>query len=399
MSEQSEQKEPVLTRPLALLAFGHVVVDLSSGALPVMLPLLKTALGLTYTQVGIIVLAQNITSSVIQPLFGYLADRMSMPWLIVAGIFLSGLGMAATGLSSSYHMLLAVVVVTGLGLAIFHPQASKSAHFVSSKAHRGRSMAIFSVGGNMGYALGTLFMGLLLTLPGNIANTPWFFIPAAVATVLVWLALRQMSPPAPAGAAAQKARAAARPPYHLLAVLLTFIFLRSTIHAGLTNFIPLYYVNYLGGSPVYAGYLLSVFLLAGVAGTFAGGTLSDRYGRKTLIAGSILVSWPILPLFQFTSGLATLLLVGIAGFALIASFSPMLVLSQEMMPGYEALAAGLTIGFSVGLGGVGVTVLGAVADHFGVPSVFTVISVLPAAAIVLTLLMPGRWFKRDAAGQ
>lgn len=394
MSEQIA-KERALSVPLAMLAFGHLIVDLSSGALPVLLPFLKTAFGLSYTQVGVIVLAQNITSSVIQPAFGYVADRLSLPWLIPFGILLSGVGTAAVGLVDSYYALLALVIVTGLGLAVFHPQGSKSAHFVSAKSRRGQSMAIFSVGGNLGHALGTIFMGGLLTLPGVLGNTPWFSLPAIIASALLWLNLPRLSPPPPAGAAVKKGTSAEGLPYFLLAVLLTYIFVRSSIHAGLTTFIPLYYVDYLGGSPVYAGYLLSVFLMAGVAGTFVGGTLSDKYGRKTLIIGSALVSWPLLALFQFTSGLTTLVLAAVTGFTLIASFSPLLVMAQEMMPGYEAMAAGLTIGFSIGLGGIGATALGYFADHFGVPSVFTVIAIMPLALLVLAQFFPGKLFRRD----
>ncbi len=394
MSEQTA-KEPVLTLPLILLAISHAVTDLSQGALPVLLPFLKNAFDLTYAQVGMIVLAQNITSSVIQPAFGYVADRLSLPWLIPAGVLISGIGIAATGLVSSYASLLAIVVVTGLGVAAFHPQGSKSAHFVSASSRRGQSMAVFSVGGNLGIALGTICMGLLLTLPGTMANTPWFLLPAGITAALLWLNLPRVSPMAQTAAAGRKSRTAAALPVFLITVLLAFILVRTTIQVGLTTFIPLYYVNYLGGSAIYAGYLLSAFLVAGVFGTFVGGTLSDRFGRKTLIVGSMLVTWPLLALFQFTSGFMTVVLVAATGFALIASFSPLLVLAQEIMPGYEAMAAGLTIGFSIGLGGIGVTVLGYVADHFGVPSVFTVISFLPAATIALAALLPGGWFKRD----
>ncbi|MDT8899937.1 MFS transporter [Anaeroselena agilis] len=390
-------KEPVLTLPLILLAISHAVTDLSQGALPVLLPFLKTAFNLTYAQVGIIVMAQNVTSSVIQPAFGYVADRLSLPWLIPAGVLLSGIGVAVTGLVGSYSTLLAIVIITGLGVSAFHPQGSKSAHFVSASSRRGQSMSVFSVGGNFGMALGTIFMGLLLTFPGGMGNTIWFLLPAGVTALLVWLNLPRVSPPPAAAAAGKKDQPRAPLPVFLLTVLLAFILVRTTIQAGLTTFIPLYYVNYLGGSPVYAGYLLSAFMMAGVVGTFVGGTLSDKFGRKTLIVGSMLISWPLLALFQFTSGFVTVVLAAVTGFTLIASFSPLLVLAQEIMPGYEAMAAGLTIGFSIGLGGIGVTVLGYVADHFGVPSVFSVISVLPAGTIALAMLLPGGWFRRDNA--
>lgn len=394
----SEQKQPFISKPLALLALSHMVTDLSQGALPVLLPFLKNAFDLTYAQIGIVVLAQNLTSSVIQPLFGYVTDRLSLPWLVPAGVLLSGLGMAITGLVTSYQLLLTVIVVAGLGIAAFHPQGSKSAHFVSAGEHKGRNMAIFSVGGNLGHACGTIFMTALLTLPGVMTNTLYFGIPAAVAAALLWLNLQQVSPQLPARpAAGTKTDATASIPYTLLTVLLCFIFLRSSIHAGLTTYIPLYYADYLGGSPLYASYLLSAFLLAGVVGTFIGGTLSDRIGRKTVILGSMLLTFPLLSLFQYTTGMATLLLLAVTGLTLISSFVTTLVLAQEMMPGYEAMAAGLTIGFSIGLGGVGATILGYVADNFGVPSVFTVIAILPIAAFAIASFLPGKLFKRDHA--
>ncbi len=390
-------KQPIVTFPLFLLALGHAVTDLSQGALPVLLPFLKTTFGLTYAQVGVIVLFQNITSSVIQPAFGYVTDRLSLPWLVPAGVLLSGIGMAVTGLMGSYHLLLAVVVITGLGVAAFHPQGSKGAHFVSVGSRRGQSMAVFSVGGNFGLAAGTIFMGFLLTRPGEIGNTPWFLLPAVVTAVLLWLNLPRISPPPPVVAAGKKDAAHRRLPIFLMTIILSFVFVRTTIHAGLTTFIPLYYVTHLGGSVVYAGYLLSAFLMAGVAGTYVGGTLSDKFGRKTLIIFSMLISWPLLALFPYTSGLTTVILMAVTGFTLIASFSPIIVMAQEAMPGYEAMAAGLTIGFSIGLGGVGATALGYLADHFGVPSVFTVIAILPAITILLGFLLPGRWFKGDHA--
>lgn len=392
----AEKKEPFINKALVLLSASHLVTDLTSGALPVMLPFLKTAFDLTYAQVGVVVMAQNFTSSVIQPLFGYLADRRSLPWIIPVGALVGGVGLALSGLVGSYHLLLACVIISGLGIAAFHPQGSKSAHFVSAKSRRGQSMAVFALGGNAGMACGTIFMTALLTLPGELINTTYFCVPALVTAALLWLNLPAVSPAQPAGgAAARKGEAAPALPYFLLTVLLLFIFIRSCVHAGLTTYIPLYYVHYLGGSPAYASSLLSIFLLAGVGGTYVGGTLSDKLGRKTVIMGSMLISWPLVALFPFTSGLTTLVLVAVTGFVLISTYSPLVVLAQEMMPGYEALAAGLTIGFTVGLGGVGATGLGYIADYFGVPSVFTTIALLPPLTVLLATKLPGKLFKRD----
>lgn len=384
-----------LPRPLFLLALAHLVTDLSQGALPMLLPSLKTALDLSYTQIGIIVLVQNVTSSIIQPIFGVITDKTSLPWLLPLSVFLSGLGMAVTGFMPGYTSLLLAVILGGMGVAGFHPQASKSVHFVSPDIIKGRSMGVFSVGGNLGMAMGAAFMMLLTTLPGNMQNTAWFLLPGTVTALLLWKNLAQVSPQSfrrnqPQGAAKPKAIK-----WSPLVLLLTFIFFRSTLHAGLSTYLPLYYVNYLGGSPVFAGYLLSLFLAGGAVGTFVGATLSDRFGRKTIITFSMIVVLPLFILLPYTNGLLTVFLVSVTGFTLISSFATTLVLSQEMMPGYEGMASGLTIGFTIGLGGLGVTILGYIADLHGIPAVFQVLSVLPLIGLLLSLLLPGKLLHRD----
>ncbi len=396
--QQAQQKEQLLTKPLVLLTLGHLITDFGQGALPVLLPFLKTAFDLSYTQVGIIVLVQNLTSSVIQPVFGYLTDRVSLPWLIPASVLLAGIGLAIIGLMPSYYTLLLAVIIGGLGIACFHPQASKSTHLISSAATKGRSMGLFSVGGNLGLALGSIAMSVALNAPGVLTNTLYFIIPGLIMAFLLYSNLQVLSPQPPAvqSAATSQPAAVTRQPlnYSLLAILLGFIFVRSSIHTGLTTYIPMYYIDFLSGSPVYASYLLAVFLLAGVVGTYAGAALSDRFGRKTVIMASILTTLPLISLFQYTSGFATLLILALTGLALISSFATTVVLAQEMMPGYVGMASGLTIGFSIGLGGIGATILGYIADHFGIPSVFTVLSILPLIGLALASFLPGRLFKR-----
>ncbi len=384
-----------MPQPLILLALSHMVTDLSQGALPMLLPSLKTALDLSYTQIGLLVLVQNVTSSIIQPIFGAITDKMSLPWLLPVSVFLSGLGMAITGFMTSYQGLMFAVVVGGLGVAGFHPQASKSAHFVSPEAIRGRSMGVFSVGGNLGMALGAGFMMLLMTAAGGLHNTIWFVLPGSITAVLLWRNLDNVSPASfrRAGEAKTTIRQAIN--WNMLILLLTFIFFRSTLHAGLSTYIPLYYVNYLNGSPVHAGYMLSLFLGGGVFGTFLGATLSDKLGRKTIIAGSMVVVFPMVAALPFTSGLITMALLTCIGFVLISSFATTLVLAQEMMPGYEGMASGLTIGFTIGLGGLGVTILGYIADLYGIPTIFSVLAVLPVVGLLLSLPLPGRLFRSD----
>lgn len=385
----TETKPPYINKPLLLLALTHVITDLSQGALPILLPLFKSAFDLSYAQVGMIVLAQNLTSSVIQPVFGYLTDRFFLPWLLPVGVLLSGLALAAAGLVNSYYLLLGVIIIGGLGIAAFHPQASKGAHLVSAECHKGRGMAVFALGGNIGQACGSIFIVSLLTLPGQLSNIVYFCLPSIFAAGLLWLNLSQVAPVRPAKATGWGKGAARIPiPYVLLVILLLFIFVRSSILAGLTTYIPLYYSDYLGGSPLYSSYLVSVLLFAGAAGTFVGGALGDKFGRKAVIMASMLACLPLINLLPYTSGLGTFILMGFTGLSLISSFATTTVLAQEMLPGYEAMAASLTIGFSIGLGGIGATLLGYIADHFGIPSIFTVLGVLPLAAVALVSRLP-----------
>ena len=384
-----------LPQPLLLLSLSHMVTDLSQGALPILLPSLKTALDLSYTQIGVIVLVQNLTSSIIQPLFGMITDKVSLPWLLPISIFLSGLGLSITGFMTSYTSLLLSVIIGGLGVAGFHPQASKSVHFVSSDALRGRSMGLFSVGGNFGMAVGASFMMFLTTLPGGLYNSIWFVIPSSITALLIWRYLDKVSPQSFQRAGKLETAKPKFIRFQPLLILLTFIFFRSTLHAGLSTYIPIYYVNYLNGSPIYAGYLLSLFLIGGVFGTFVGAMLSDKFGRKTILTFSMVIVLPMVAAIPFTSGVLTMILLDFTGFSLISSFATPLVLSQEMMPGYEGMASGLTIGLTIGLGGVGVTVLGYIADLYGVPAVFRIMPLLPLIGLLLSSLLPGRLLRRD----
>lgn len=394
----NQAKESFISKPLLLLTAAHAATDLSQGALPAMLPALKSTLHLSYAQVGIIVLMQNLTSSVIQPIFGYLSDKVSLPWLIPVSVAISGIGMASTGFMPSYVTLLLSVIISGLGIAAFHPQSSRAANLVSSGKSKGRSIGAFSVGGNLGGALGSIFITYLLTLPGGLSNTLFFCLPAAVIAFLVWRNLSQVSPPPVAVAAAATHTSVVsnvKLPWGMLVILLSFIFIRSSIHTGLSTYIPLYYIDNLAGSPIYAGYLLSAFLVAGVIGTYIGGILSDRLGRKTVILFSMIASMPLIFLFQFTSGVFSVIFTALTGLVLVSSFATTVVLSHEMMPGHLGMASGLTIGFSIGLGGVGATILGYIADHFGVPAIFTLLTFLPVVGVAFAIFLPGKLGKRD----
>ena len=381
---------------LLLISLSHACADLSFGALPILLPFFKNAFGLSYAQVGIIVLTQSITSSMLQLPFGYLTDRLSLSWFVPVGLLLVGLGIAATGLAPSYQILLGIIIITGLGSAAFHPQAAKSIFTISTINNRGQNMSIYSLGGNLGLACGSVFMMSLLTLPGGMINTIYFCLPTLVLFAMLWRNSSQISLTKKRSITNKKKDKATAPiPYGLVGILLLYIFFRSGIDKGLTTYIPLYYAGYIGNSHQYASYLLAGYLLSGVPGTYIGGVLGDKIGRKTIIIGSMVLTFPLLSLLKYTTGFWTFPLVIAIGLVYIASFSSTMVLAQEMMPGHEGLGASLTLGFSTGLGGIVVTLLGYVADHFGISSVFTTIAIMPLAALGIALFLPGKMFKQD----
>ncbi|MDR2007145.1 MAG: MFS transporter [Acidaminococcales bacterium] len=388
-------KKSFLSLPLLLVAAGHLAVDLGQGALPVLLPFIRDLFGLSYTQVGIVVMVQNITSSVIQPLFGYMIDKVYWPPLLPVSIFIAAIAMSLTGYALSYGWLLVIIVFAGLGSACFHPQGAVAINSISDDDTRGKSMGLFSVGGNLGFALGSLFMAFLLTkLAGGLSGTIYFAIPSVTVALLLCLSLGKIPDIRKSNPGKGRACQKNATPYLLLAILLAVIFVRSTIHTSLQTYMPLYYINYLKEDPAYAGYLVALFLFGGACGTFIGASLSDRFGRKTIIVLSMAASMPLIAFFPHVSGLLCQLAVFLAGLALVSSFATTLVLAQEMMPANIGVASGLTVGFSVGLGGVGTTLLGAAADHFDLPAVLLILALMPIAGLVCALWLPGRMFVR-----
>lgn len=375
--------------PIMLLSLAHLVTDLGQGALPVLLPFLKEAFTLTYAQVGFIVLIQNLTSSVIQPLFGYWTDKSNHDWLLVVGVLFAGVGIAITGLVKSYFMLLSIVIVTGIGVASFHPQASKAANLLSDPASKGRSMGIFSVGGNLGMATGSFLMALLVVLPGGMLNSAYLIIPNLIVVGLLMYykdLLKVKAISAQRKQIADKIKPKRANWYMFL--LLVFIFMRSTVQMSISTYLPLYYINFLGGDLKYAAKLITVFLTMGAVGTMVGAVLSDRLGRKNVLLISMGLCVPILILIPYSHGIYTMILAGLGGFSLVLSSATTVILAQDIFPNNVGMASGLTIGFSIGLGGMGVTLMGAIADNYGLPVVFQGLIFLPILAALFVFGLP-----------
>lgn len=375
------------------LAIGHLVTDMQAGALPIVLPHLKELFSLSYAQMATIVLTQNITSSVIQPVFGYITDKRSLPALLPYCAALAGAGFAAVGWVSSYALLLLTVIIIGVSSASYHPQASKTVNFLSDENSKAQNMGLFSLGGNAGMAAGSMMMTFLIGMSGGLHNTMYFVLPG----ILVFCFMMHYMPEykrvnlehSLKRAAAKAKGNAEKLSYFGLVMVLFFIFMRSTIHTGISTYLPLFFMKFRDAEPVFASLLVTVFLLGGVAGTYIGAVLSDKLGARAIIIGSMVLSIPpIWALDKVSTEFTIVTAVALAGFFIIGSNATTIVLAQTMLPNNVGMAAGLTIGFSVGLGGLGVTILGVMADNYGLPFVIQLLTWLSVGATLMTVKIP-----------
>ncbi|HHW06428.1 MAG TPA: MFS transporter [Clostridia bacterium] len=374
-------------RVLVLLSLGHLAADINQGALPVILPRLFTEYGLSYTLAATIMMVFNFSSSIIQPVFGWYSDRKTALWLLPGGVLLASLGMALMGFAGNLGLILLLVLLSGIGVASYHPEGSKAAHFASGTA-KASAMSIFSVGGNLGYGLGAAIMAAFLAV-GGVKGTVYLLIPGIIVAGLLWHYLPYI-PSAPRGSGAAKGGApessGSQVYWKPLILLCIIVVLRSFIQTGLTTFIPLYLVTYLGASESYGSTLISVFLLSGAVGTVLGGPLADRMGKTKLIAWSMGLMPPLILLFLFAPPWLSVIALSLTGGVLISTFSSTIVLGQSFMPNAVGIASGLMLGFAIGTGGLGAVLLGLVADHLGIDVTMLTIAFLPAVGLLLSLI-------------
>ena len=373
-------------RAMATLSAGHMFTDIAQGAIPALLPFMIAKDHLSYAAASALILAATISSSVIQPLFGHVSDRMSLPWLMPLGPALGGLGVALAAWAPNYGLTFAAIVLSGLGVAAFHPEGSRFANYVSG-ARRASGMSLFSVGGNVGFALGPVLVTPLI-LAFGLHGTSFVLVPTILmAAVLVHELphLKGFRSDLVGGRVRKHDHHEAWGPFALLAGVIA---LRSFVYFGLVTFIPLYYVADLHASKAYGNTALAAMLLGGAAGTLIGGPLADRIGRRTVLTGSMLLLPPLIVGFLVSGPVLAVAFAALAGAVTIATFAVTIVMGQEYLPGRLGVAAGVTIGLSIGLGGVGAPLLGLIADAHGLHAVFDVLVVLPLLALALTWTLP-----------
>jgi FSR family fosmidomycin resistance protein-like MFS transporter len=368
---------------MTALATGHLGTDFANGALPALLPFLRDRFSLSYTLTAALILASTASSSLVQPLFGLWSDRRGAMWLMPAGVALAGVGIALAADARSYPLVLALVVCSGLGVAAFHPEGSKFAAYVSGE-RRASGMSAFSIGGNLGFALGPIVATSLVV---------WFGLRGCLLLALPCLAIAAMllvlTPFLRAFVPKRLDRRAAAGEDRIgaLMLLLGVIAFRSLAFFGLVTFVPLWEVS-LGGSKAHGGHLLALMLLAGGAGTIVAGPAADRVGRRPVLVASLCATTPLILVFVLVGGPAgTVALCGV-GVCVIGTFGVTMVMSQEYLPRHVGMASGLSIGLSIGLGGVAAVALGALADAVDLRAALLVCAAAPLAGLALTLLLP-----------
>jgi FSR family fosmidomycin resistance protein-like MFS transporter len=374
------------TKALILLSTAHLITDIAQGAVPALLPFFKEALHLSYTSAGVILLVNQLTSSFIQPAFGYLSDRRPMGWFLPFTPFIAGFGIAISGLMNSYFPLLLCIILGGIGISSFHPEAFKTAHFfLGEKKTTGFSFVM--VGGNGGIALGPICAIALVTTYG-LKGTLGLMIPGIVMSAVLLFSISWLT--APVRSAFLKRKQEPKQPlskseFRGLGVLVGVVTIRSWIQAGLVSYIPFYYIDYLKGDPLHAGKLVSTFLLAGAVGSIFGGALADWLGNRRFLLMTMIVLTPLLILFYNGSGLTAYICLAIAGVLLISTITVTTVMGQMLLPQHLGMVSGLMVGFSVGVSGIGVTLLGAVADTWGVPVAMKAVILMPVVGLLVTL--------------
>jgi FSR family fosmidomycin resistance protein-like MFS transporter len=376
---------------LAALSICHLLNDLVQSLLPAIYPILKLSFHLNFKQIGLITFTFQVAASLFQPVVGYITDKRPMPYSLAIGMGLSLIGLFVVAYASSFPLLLVGAATIGLGSAVFHPESSRMARLASGGQH-GLAQSLFQVGGNTGSSIGPL-LAAFIVVPHGQHSLSWFSPVALIAMAILanvagWykrrLAVRtsgsalKTSAPGPALPRAKVAGS--------ILVLLTLIFSKYFYLVSITSYYTFYLIHRFHLSVQVAQIHLFAFLGAVALGTFIGGPVGDRVGRKYVIWASILGVLPFTLLLPTSNLVWTGALSVVIGFVLASAFSAILVYAQELVPGRIGLISGLFFGFAFGMAGIGAAVLGYWADKVGIDYVYRICSFLPAIGLLAAFL-------------
>ncbi|HEK9103713.1 MFS transporter [Bacillus pfraonensis] len=396
VSKENTVASPTIYRILFAISFGHFLNDSMQAVVPALFPILEKSMNLSYMQVGWIAFALNMTSSIMQPVFGMYSDKKPSPFLLPLGMFSSMLGMIGLAFAPNFIIVIISVLFIGLGSAVFHPEGARVA-YMAAGAKRGLAQSIYQVGGNTGNSLAPIFTALIFVPFGQIGSLG-FTAFAAVGIVLLTFVSNWYKNELVNGAVRRKKRAALEAENAIVSthikfviVLLVFLtFVRSWYGAGIGNFYQFYLIEHYGLSIKNAQYFVFAFMIAGVLGTFFGGPLADRFGKKNIIVFSMLGSAPLALLLPYVSLAWVVPLFLCIGFISSSSFSVIVVYAQELVPGKVGMVSGLIVGLAFGLGALGAVVLGKLADVYSLQFIMILCSCLPLIGLTSWLLPSDR---------
>lgn len=388
---------------LLTISFSHLLNDTIQSLIPSIYPLVKESFHLSFTQIGLITLTFQLAASLLQPFVGFYTDKKPQPFSLAAGMGFTLIGLVCLAFAPGFGWLLVAVALIGIGSSVFHPEASKVA-YMASGGRRGLAQSIFQVGGNAGSAIGPLLAALIIVPFGQI-SVAWFSLVALLAILILvyigkWYRLNMHRiRPKKATAHGEGSTTLSKKTITVsILILLVLIFSKYFYLASMTSYYTFYLIHKFQVSVQSSQLYLFIFLFATAAGTFFGGPLGDRFGRKYVIWFSILGAAPFTLLLPHVDLFWTIVLSVFIGFILASAFSSILVYAQELLPGKVGLVSGLFFGFAFGMGGLGSALLGALADRTSIDFVYRVCAYLPLIGL-LTGFLPNIGQKRKKAAQ
>jgi MFS transporter, FSR family, fosmidomycin resistance protein len=390
---------PPSTRPLmpvlAALSGAHLLNDLIQSMIPAIYPLIKEAYQLDFAQIGLITLAFQVTSSILQPMLGYATDRRPWPYAMVAGMGATLLGLLGLSFATSYAMVLAAAALVGLGSAVFHPEATRMARHAAA-GRQGLAQGVFQVGGHAGYALGPL-LAAAVVVPRGQASLSWFSGVALLAMVLMsWTAgryaalRRAQALSVRDGINAPAERLPTRHVAFAMTILIVLLFSKNAYSSGFTSYYTFYLIERFQVTVQASQLMLFLYhLVVGALGVIVGGIVGDRIGRDRVIWLSILGSLPFALVLPYVDLFWTGVLSVLISLIMASAFSSILIYAIDLVPTRVGLVGGLFYGLAFGLGGLAAAGLGVLADRIGIVDVFRLCAWLPAVGLLAFLLPRG----------
>ena len=371
------------------ISFAHLLNDLIQSIIPSVYPILKQNYGLSFTQIGIITFSFQLTASIFQPFVGYYTDKNPKPFSQIYGMLFSSMGIFSLAYADNLYWIIISVMLIGLGSAIFHPESARISNMASG-GKRGLAQSIFQVGGNLGTALGPLFVAAIV-VPNSQKYIIWFLVASSLGLLIIskiafWyrdnlllkldkqrLFIEQHSLPK------SKVQLA-------IGILLFVIFTKFFYSAGLSTYYTFYVIEKFHLSIQQAQFHMFIYLIAYALGTILGGPLGDKFGRKYVIWFSVFGATPFALMLPYANLFYTDILMVIIGIIISSAFPAIIVYAQELLPKKLGMVSGLFYGFAFGMGALGSALLGILADYKSIIFVYQICSYLPIFGIVCYFL-------------